>query len=494
MFQQLALKFFMVWVGLGIAAPTVFAQNAPAHITLSPEAFKLDDGFAELVKAVKPAVVNISVTRNTNSSSSPNSGQQIPRRNDPFDELFREFFNFRSAPEFRSAPRRSYNTTAVGSGFIIAADGLVVTNHHVIDQAEAIEVVFDDGTRVPAQVRGTDEKTDLALLKIDRQDLTYVAFGDSDAAEVGDWVIAIGNPFGLGGTTTSGIISARGRDLHSGPLDDFIQIDASINRGNSGGPLFNTRGEVIGINSAIYSPNGGSVGIGFAIPAAIANNVITQLLNTGRVDRSYLGVHYGPVTADIAEVLDLEDEIGALISKVITDSPAKKGGLQSGDIIRKYDGKLLKQLPDLSKWVARTAKDTRVELEIWREGRIKTVTVTIGSLADSTPTKPPAKKPTSPKTSLGFTLAPIDADTIREFDLTADTTGVIITAVAPQSLAAQHGLKAGDVITRANSKSVTTPKEVSNIIEQSRKQGRKKLLLLVVTGEQAIHVTLPIDL
>ncbi len=363
-----------------LVLPTLSLAATSSHAAAGLPAANVNNGFADLVQAVKPAVVNISTTGRTKSKRIPGLDRQLPQ----LEEFFHRFFgeppegfhrdhNTQPHGQPHRQPHtqpRERTTTAVGSGFIIDPEGLVVTNYHVIDGADEIEVVFDDGTRRPATLKGRDAKTDLALLQVSTdKPLPYLKFGDSDAARVGDWVIAIGNPFGLGGTTTSGIISARGRDIQSGPLDDFIQIDASINRGNSGGPLFNIKGEVIGVNSAIYSPNGGSVGIGFAIPSSMASNVIAQLRDSGVVQRGFLGVQIQTVSEEISESLGLEKATGALVTQVNTDSPAEKAGLQAGDVILTYDGKEVRKMRDLPKLVARSKKETEVDIEIWRDDR-----------------------------------------------------------------------------------------------------------------------------
>jgi serine protease Do len=411
------------------------------------------------------------------------------------EEFFRRFFDQLPNMQNRQAPEEQpyvRKTTAVGSGFVIDPDGLVVTNYHVIKNADEIEVVFDDGTRVPATLRGTDEKTDLALLQIDTDGpLPYVVFGNSDDAEVGDWVIAIGNPFGLGGTTTSGIISARGRDIRSGPLDDFIQIDASINRGNSGGPLFNTRGEVIGVNSAIYSPNGGSVGIGFAIPSSMASNVIGQLQQTGSVERGYLGVHIQAVSEEIAQSLGLDDDSGALVTQVMEDSPAEKAGIEAGDVILSFDGKKLDRMRDLPKFVALTPKGKSVKVKVWRNEDRKTLKVKVGS--NEAPKLAGNAEQQQEHQALGLKLQPAVGGDLEKYALDEDTVGVIIVDVAPHSPAAQKGLREGDVIKRVNNNDVTVPGDVYAEIAASKAARKESVLLLVERNNQARFVVVPIQ-
>ena len=476
---------------LGGQTTNVFAKAEPAHTAANLADINVNDGFAELVKAVKPAVVNISVTGH---AKAPGSSQQPNFQGSPqLEEFFKHFFGQvpngnQSKPKSQQPYQRK--TTAVGSGFVVDPDGLVVTNYHVIENADEIEVVFDNGTRIPATLKGTDKKTDLALLEIHSdKPLPYVVFGDSDGAEVGDWVVAIGNPFGLGGTTTSGIISARGRDIRSGPLDDFIQIDASINRGNSGGPLFNTKGEVIGVNSAIYSPNGGSVGIGFAIPASMANNVIGQLKESGSVQRGYLGVHIQSLDEDIAESLGLEDTSGALVTEVMKDSPALAAGLESGDVILKYDGKKVSKMRDLPKFVALTKNGNEVDVEIWRNNASKTIQVAVGT--NDQPSLASREVDNESSSGLGLALAKVDSDQVAKYGLDEDTVGVVIVDVAPQSSAAEKGLRAGDIIKRVNTTNVNEPADVTSALESSKEAKKDSVLLLVERGKQARFVVVP---
>ena len=466
------------------------ARTQPAHVAAGLSSINVNDGFAELVRAVKPAVVNISVTGSVkNQQTVPDFDGRSPQLEEFFRRFFGELPNMQNQQTPDGYPYER-KTTAVGSGFVIDPDGLVVTNYHVIKSADEIEVVFDDGTRVPAILRGTDEKTDLALLEIsiDRP-LPYVVFGNSDDAEVGDWVIAIGNPFGLGGTTTSGIISARGRDIRSGPLDDFIQIDASINRGNSGGPLFNTRGEVIGVNSAIYSPNGGSVGIGFSIPSSIASNVISQLEQSGSVERGYLGVHIQALDTEIADNLGLENDNGALVTQVMEDSPAEKAGIEAGDVILSFDGKELERMRDLPKFVALTPKGKRVKVNVWRNENRKTIKVEIGG--NETPKLARGEARDKEHKALGLRLQPANGKGLEKYDLDEDTVGVIIVAVEPESPAAKKGLREGDIIKRVNHSDVTAPGEVFDEIAASKAASKESVLMLVERNNQARFVVVP---
>ncbi len=496
----LALLVTAIAIVATMQTTPLLAKAKPAHAAANIGDIDVNNGFAELVKAVRPAVVNISVTGHT-TSSNDGHGFNSDRRAPQLEEFFRRFFG--EIPNLPGTPKGQHQkhndqkpferkTTAVGSGFIIDPSGLVVTNYHVIENADEIEVVFEDGTRVPASLQGTDKKTDLALLEINTdRELPYVVFGDSDAAEVGDWVIAIGNPFGLGGTTTSGIISARGRDIQSGPLDDFIQIDASINRGNSGGPLFNTKGEVIGVNSAIYSPNGGSVGIGFAIPASMANNVIAQLQETGEVQRGFLGVHIQTVTPEIADALGLDDASGALVSQVMKDSPAESSGIESGDVILSFDGKRIEKMRDLPKLVALTQSDKQVEIKLWRNDKVKTIKVAVASNSDEKLAQ--RKDNQDAESEIGLALAEVNSEAAKRFNIDQETVGVIIVDVAPNSSAAERGLKPGDVIKRVDKSAVTSREQVIAALKSSRDNNKESVLMLVERNSQSHFVVIPIN-
>jgi serine protease Do len=436
------------------------------------------DGFADLAAKLLPSVVNISTTQTVEGREGPAMPQLPP--GSPFEDFFKEFFD-RNQPQ-----QRKHKATSLGSGFIISTDGYVVTNNHVIADADEISVILQDDTRIKAELVGRDTKTDLAVLKIktDRK-LPAVKFGNSRKARVGDWVVAIGNPFGLGGTVTAGIISARGRDINAGPYDDFIQTDASINRGNSGGPMFNLAGEVIGINTAIFSPSGGSVGIGFAIPASTAEPVITQLMKSGAVKRGWLGVHIQAVTEEIAETLGLKKAEGALVASVMEGSPAAKGGIKSGDVILEFDGKSVHEMRSLPRIVAETEVGKPVDVSIWREGKPATVKVAVGELKDE------AKQASAGSgggggagpggelsvDELGLTLSPL-TDKVRErFKLKADAKGVVVTKVDPDGPAGAKDIRPGDVIIEVSQEEIATPAEVRTKIAAAKKAGRKSVLL-----------------
>jgi serine protease Do len=383
---------------------------------------------------------------------------------------------------FPQAPRGPMDSRSLGSGFIVDAGGLVVTNHHVIRGADEIEVTLDSGEVLPAIVRGVDRRTDLALLEVETEaPLPYVSFGDSDHARVGDWVIAIGNPFGLGGTTTSGIVSARGRDINNGPYVDYIQIDASINRGNSGGPLFNDMGQVIGINTAIFSPNGGSVGIGFAIPASVAQGVVEQLREDGHVARAWLGVEIQPVTPEIAESLSLDDAHGALISRITPDSPAAQSDLRTGDVIIGLNGRQVKNTRQLPRMVAKTPAEEKVTVSVFRNGE----TLEIDAILKPIPESQQAMKPSAPNPNtgrLGLRLSLLD-DKARDV-LRYEGDGVLIQEVMPASPAARQGLRAGDIILKVGSVPVSTPQDVVGQVKKLKPAKKPVLLLVQREGNQ----------
>ena len=448
-------------------------------------------GFADLVESVRPAVVNISIRTVQPTSARPDNDNS----DNPFSRRRGQQFGFGQQPQMREFMERFFGETlpqgprgpmegrSLGSGFIIDAAGLVVTNRQVVGNADEIEVVLEDGRVFPATVRGSDQRTDLALLEIEADEpLPYVSFGDSDQARVGDWVIAIGNPFGLGGTTTSGIVSARGRDINSGPYVDYIQIDASINRGNSGGPLFNNAGEVIGVNTAIFSPNGGSVGIGFAIPASLARNVISQLRDSGQVARAWLGVEIQAVGPDIAQSLGLDEPRGALVSRINPDSPAARSDLRTGDVILSVDDEPVKRMRHLPRLVAKTPAGQPVSFNVWRSGKELTITATLESLRGSRQAL--SQQEREPSRKLGLKLSMLD-ETNRQ-RLGKSRNGVLIQDVAPQSPAARKGLRPGDVILKVGEKPVGTPEDVLNQVDLTRANQQNKAILLLVerNGDQ----------
>lgn len=430
------------------------------------------ESFADQVEQLSPAVVNISTTTIVNEGPGMDMPQFPP--GSPFEEFFKNFGD----------ENRQRRASSLGSGFIIDAEGIVVTNFHVIENAEEITVTLSDETSFTAKVLGQDQKTDIAVLKIDPGDtaLTAVPFGDSDSLRVGDWVLAIGNPFGLGGTVTAGIVSARGRDIGNGPYDDFIQTDASINRGNSGGPLFNTDGEVIGINTAIFSQSGGSVGIGFAISSNLAKRVTKQLVEFGTTRRGWLGVFIQEVTSDIAETLGLEGSGGALVSSVNENSPADIAGLEPGDVILSFDGKKIERMRDLPRIVAETDIGTTVVVEIFRGGRLSTVEVTLGELEKAELVGLVGEQPEGDAQTLdrlGFKVDDLDGELAAELGLDDTLTGVVVTEVAADSPAMEKGVEPGDIIRRFGQRRVDSAADLAASVAETLDAGRSGVLLLI---------------
>ena len=459
-------------VGKSYMRPVVMAF-AIIFISTNLFASERPESFADQVEKLSPAVVNISTTTIVNDGQAMDMPQFPP--GSPFEEFFKNFGD----------NDRQRKAQSLGSGFIIDDDGIVVTNYHVIENAEEIRVVLSDETSFTAEVLGQDQKTDIAVLKIDPGDtkLTAVSFGNSDELRVGDWVLAIGNPFGLGGTVTAGIVSARGRDIGNGPYDDFIQTDASINRGNSGGPLFNTDGDVIGINTAIYSQSGGSVGIGFAISSNLAERVAEQLIEFGQTRRGWLGVYIQEVTPDIAESLGLDDAIGALISSVNEAGPAAKGGIQPGDVIVKFDGKLIEKMRDLPRIVAETDIGAKVKVELFRQGKRETVTVTLGELekAELAGVIDNGRGQSDEFSfgSLGFGVANLNAALAEELGLDSDARGVVVREVVPGSPAADKGLTVGDILRRYGQRPIDDAASLAADIKKAETAGRSGVLLLI---------------
>ena len=476
------------------------AAAVPAHARSAP------DSFADLAEKLLPAVVNISTTQMIEGRSNQQMPQLPP--GSPFEEFFKDFLE-RNQPQGQGQGQgqRQHKATSLGSGFIIDTkkngDAYVITNNHVIADADEITVILQDNDRLKAELIGRDAKTDLAVLKIkSTKKMASVSFGNSDEARVGDWVVAIGNPFGLGGTVTAGIISARGRDIQSGPYDNFIQTDASINRGNSGGPLFNMAGEVIGINSAIYSPSGGSVGIGFSIPSSGAQPIINQLINHGEVKRGWLGVQIQSVTDEIAETLGMKKAEGALVASLIKDGPAEKSNLKAGDVILEFDGKEVPEMRKLPRIVAETEVDKPVKVVVWRDGKKMTIKVTIGKLDE---TEVAAAGPEGGKQEeapahadtmvdpLGLTLAEVTPALRSKFKLDAEARGVVVTEVADDGVAFEKGVRPGDLIVEVSQQEVTTPAQVIGKIDEARKEGNKRILLLIEGQSGLRFVALSIE-
>ena len=401
----------------------------------------------------------------------------------PFEDLFKDFFE-------NGQPRAPQTVQSLGSGFVISAEGYIVTNNHVIAEADEITINFYNGVSLEATLVGTDPKTDIALLKVEpTEPLPFVNFADSDAARVGDWVLAIGNPFGLGGSVSAGIISARNRDINAGPYDDFIQTDAAINRGNSGGPLFDMNGDVAGVNSAIISPTGNSVGIGFAVPANLAKGVVDQLREFGVTRRGWLGVRIQTVNDEMAEALGMEKAMGALVADVTDGGPAKEGGVEAGDVIIKFDGQDVEQMRDLPRMVAETDVDKAVRVVVFRKGKTLTLKVTIALLEeDGTQASAPATEDGGAETKalelaqLGLTLGDLTSDARTEFGIPDNVTGVLITGITEAGSAAEKGLRPGDVIVEVGQEPVVAPEDVEAKVNEALEAGRGSVLLLVQSG------------
>ncbi|WP_372398629.1 DegQ family serine endoprotease [Azospirillum sp. HJ39] len=464
------------------------AQNGSPAVTMVQDA---PASFADLAAKVSPAVVNIAATQEAKPEQRAQRGPAVPGfpPGSPFEEFFRQFqdqLGRNGGPggdqdDQDQAPRGN-KTGALGSGFIIDPAGFVVTNNHVIDGASEITVTLQDGTAMPAKLIGRDAKTDIALLKVNSdKPLPAVDWADSAKTRVGDWVMAVGNPFGLGGTVTKGIVSARGRDIHSGPYDDYFQLDAAINRGNSGGPTFDLGGRVIGINTAIYSPNGGSVGIGFAIPSNLAKEVVAQLKESGKVERGWLGVKIQEVTPDIADSVGLPQAKGALVADVTADSPAQRAGLHQGDVVLSYAGKPVDTLRDLTRGVAETKAGDTVELKVLREGREKTVAVRIDRLSEEqqvaaaeTGNAPAGQAEVAPVK--GLKLAPLDPAARKRLGIGEDVHGVVVTGLTAN---VDVPIRPGDVIERIGDSVVKSPADVRHHVAEAEKAGQKALLMLI---------------
>ncbi|MGL4322962.1 MAG: Do family serine endopeptidase [Beijerinckiaceae bacterium] len=507
-------------------AITVFANHMAARVvrpaavalavvlaaapTLPAPAFaRGPDSLADLSERVIGAVVNIQVT----SGPAPAADGQPNRRNiplpqmppgSPFEDFFEEFF--RRGPGRQDdtpgtpAPQRRSNS--LGSGFVIDPSGIVITNNHVIGNATDVTVVFNDGTRLKAEIVGKDSKVDLAVLKVKSdKPLKAVPFGDSEKARVGDWVIAIGNPFGLGGSVSAGIVSARNRNINSGPYDTYIQTDAAINKGNSGGPLFNMAGEVIGINTAILSPSGGSIGIGFAVPSNIATDIVKQLREFGETRRGWLGVRIQQVDDTTAEALNLGRPRGALIAGVDDKGPAKAGGVEVGDVVLKFDGRDVKDSQELPRIVASTPVDKEVPVVVMRKGKETTLTIKVARLDETASNTQPARR--APGTNgdsqttqrvLGLNLSNMTDDLKRRFNVKDTVKGVLVVGVDPNSAAADKRLQPGDVIQEIGQEAVAKPAEVTARIDALKKEGKKSALFLVANAQGEVRfVALPIN-
>jgi serine protease Do len=492
-----------VVAGLGVAVYGFSPSHGPvdiftstAHAQVNNDVSKVAQpvGFADIVERVKPSVISVKVNINEKVSKDDSNDDSPFQPGSPMERFFRRFGGPDGLPPgMRGGPRGGHAITGQGSGFFISADGYAVTNNHVVDGADKVEVTTDDGTVYKAKVIGTDARTDLALIKVEGgSNFPFAKLSDGNP-RIGDWVLAVGNPFGLGGTVTAGIVSARGRDIGNGPYDDFIQIDAPVNKGNSGGPAFNTEGEVMGVNTAIYSPSGGSVGIAFSIPASTVKSVIAQLKDKGSVSRGWIGVQIQPVTADIADSLGLKKAEGALVAEPQANGPAAKAGIESGDVITAVNGDTVKDARELARTIGGLAPGNAVKLNVLHKGQDKVVNITLGQLpntleakadADNNDQAPVTKGTDVPK--LGLTLAP--ANSVAG----AGKDGVVVTEVDPKSAAAERGFKEGDVILEVAGKTVSNAGDVREAITAARSDNKNSVLMRIKSGGSSRFVAVPL--
>lgn len=496
--RRLALLGTVAALGVAVLAAspasTPFGVNSLISPAQAAESAATPPGFGDLVSKVKPAVISVRVKidQDNDKSAMLQQNRMDQDEDSPFDQFSRQF-GFCGPGGMNGMPRQRHQViTGEGSGFFISADGYAVTNNHVVDHAESVQVTMDDGTIYTAKVVGTDPKTDLALIKVDgKKDFPFVKFSDQKP-RIGDWVVAVGNPFGLGGTVTAGIVSASGRDIGNGPYDDFIQIDAPINKGNSGGPAFDMNGNVIGVNTAIFSPSGGSVGIGFDIPSSTAKLVVAQLKDKGAVTRGWLGVQVQPVTAEIADSLGLKAARGAIVDNPQDGSPAAKAGIEAGDVITAVNGTAIKDSRDLARTIATLAPGTSVKLDVVHKGDTKTVTLALGELPNERQAKgsgntDDGKTQQAPGTPrLGLSLAP--AGDVQG----AGQKGVVVTEVDPQGPAAQRGIQTGDVILNVGGKAVANVGDVRSELAQAKSSGKNSVLLQVKNAEATRFVAVPL--
>jgi serine protease Do len=485
----------LLGAALGASGALIALTGSPLLATAAPLSqtpLAPQQGFAPLVARVKPAVVQIATISTLHeqddeqSDASPEQ-QQMPDFQGPMGDMLRRYFGQQG--HGGGGPQREQR--ALGSGFIVDPAGYIVTNNHVVDGAHAVSVTLTDGKKYKAKVIGHDAKTDLALVKIDAgHPLPYVSFGDSDNEHEGDWVIAVGNPFGLGGTVTAGIVSGHGRDINSGPYDDFLQIDAPINPGNSGGPLFNQSGQVVGIDTAIYSPSGGSVGIGFAIPSNVARNIVDQLRQHGSIARGYLGVQMQPLTDSLAKAVGLPNDQGVLVNAVTKDSPAAHADLQQGDVITAFNGHAITGTRDLAMAVANTPSGKAASMTVWRNGHSHAVSITVGgdganrvaSAGDAVHEKP-----------VGMSLAALTPDMREQLNLAPGTSGVVVAKVTPGSNADESGVQAGDIIQRVGGDPVRSPDQVANAIHAAQHNKKDAITMLVMRNGVSSYLGLQLQ-
>jgi serine protease Do len=480
---------------LGIAAVVVSNSSQSIVPTLSTanaaENAQRPVGFADLVEKVKPAVISVRVKMDAGAKMAGFEGDLPFPPNSQMERFFHRFGMPYGGGMPDGGSRRPHDrfVTGQGSGFFITADGYAVTNNHVVDKAQTVEITTDDGKTYSAKVLGTDLRTDIALIKVEgRNDFPYVKLADK-APRIGDWVLAVGNPFGLDGTVTAGIVSARGRDIGAGPYDDFIQIDAPVNKGNSGGPTFDMDGNVIGVNTAIFSPSGGSVGIAFDIPAETVKSIVAQLKDKGMVSRGWIGVQIQPVTADIAESLGMKGAEGALVTEPQAGSPAAKAGVISGDVITAVNGHAVKDAHDLAKQIGTMASGSTVKLTVWRKGAEKSISVALGELPKEREARAATQDSDATSTDtpkLGLMLAP--AGQVGG----AGSEGVVVTDVDPNGLASEHGFKTGDVILDVGGKTVATPADVRNALSDAKKNGKRTVLMRLKSDDATKFVAIPI--
>lgn len=479
-------------LALAAALMVLVSQMAQAQARGTP------DSFADLAERLLPAVVNISTSQTISADRSPDMPQFPP--GSPFEEFFKDYLERQNPGRNggNGGDQPTQRATSLGSGFIVDPDGYIVTNNHVIQDADEITVILSDDTALKAELIGRDAKVDIALLKVDaKRKLPYVDFGDSDKARVGDWVMAIGNPFGLGGTVTAGILSAKTRDINAGPYDSFLQTDAPINRGNSGGPLFNMDGQVVGVNTAIYSPSGGSVGIGFASPANLLKPVLEDLRKYGKTRRGWLGVRIQTVTDEIAESLGLKKARGALVAGIEDGSPAIGAGIQTGDVILEWDSREVKEMRRLPAMVAESKIGDSVPVVVWRDGERKTVKVKVGELkdeeqqakADAPKKKETAAVESSAVKALGLSVTPVTAASRAKYNLPDTITkGLIVTDVTAKGPAEEKGIRRGNVLLEMGGKELKSAGDMAEQVAKTKESGRKSVLLLVQVGNDMKYV------